>query len=100
MLRRTVSGLIGVSALMSLAMLSQAAEPAAAQPVFILLYSRFYDHSHPFFNDERVRRLIPLIEKLRARYPDSGISGLFEFSGSMSQVVLEENFARHGVDAL
>lgn len=77
----------------------QAAAPATGpQPVFIVLYTRFYDHSHKFPNNQRVERLIPLLEKLRAKYPNSGISGLFEFSGSMSQVFLEYNSGEHIVD--
>lgn len=75
------------------------APPAAApQPVFIVLYTRFYDHSHPFPNNARIQRLIPLLDSLRAKYPDSGISSLLEFSGSMSQVFFEQNGSQHVVD--
>ncbi len=49
-----------------------AALAAGSQPVFIVLYTRFYDHSHRSPNNERVQRLIPLLEKLRAKYPKFG----------------------------
>jgi hypothetical protein len=75
-----------------------AAQGADPQPVYIVLYSRFYDHSHPSPNNERLQRLIPLLDKLRSKYPGSGVSALFEFSGSISQMFAEENATLHVVD--
>jgi hypothetical protein len=82
------------------AALQAAVSAAGSQPVFIVLYSRFYDHSHPFPNNQRVDRLIPLLERLRAKYPNSGVACLFEFSGAISQVFLEYNPSQHGVDKI
>jgi len=70
------------------------------EPVYIVLYSRFYDHSHPRVLDERLQRLLPLLEKLNARYPKSGISALCQFSGTTSEVLAEENSGLHLVDKL
>ncbi len=84
--------------LLAIAALQGAGSAAGSQPVFIVLYTRFYDHSHQFPNNERVQRLLPLLEKLRAQYPNSGIASLFEFSGSMSQVFREQNPGMHVVD--
>lgn len=84
--------------LLTLATIQAAALAAGSQPVFIVLYTRFYDHSHQYPNNQRVERLLPLLEKLRAKYPNSGIAGLLEFSGSMSQVFLEANDSLHVVD--
>ncbi len=86
--------------LLAVAALQGAASAAGSQPVFIVLYTRFYDHSHQFPNNERVQRLLPLIEKLRQNIPNSGIASLFEFSGSMSRVFLEENAGMHLVDKI
>src|ERR1035438_2520300 len=86
--------------LLAAAALQGAAPPTDSQPVFIVLYTRFYDHSHQFPNNERVQRLIPILDKLRAKYPNSGIASLFEFSGSMSQVFLEQNPSLHAVDKI
>ena len=74
-----------------------AAEPPT-QPVYILLYSRFYDHSHQHTTDERLQRLLPLLDQLQKKYPQSGISALFQFSGTVSEVMSEENPALHLVD--
>ncbi len=74
------------------------AAPPSSEPVYILLYSRFYDHSHQHTTDERLQRLLPLIERLRKQYPQSGIAALFQFSGTVSQVLQEENSGSHLVD--
>jgi len=70
------------------------------QPVFIVLYSRFYDHSHQHTTDERLQRLLPILEQLHKQYPQSGISALFQFSGTVSQVLYQENAGLHLVDQL
>jgi len=78
-----------------------AAEPAPApQPVLIVLYSRFYDHSHQHTTDERLQRLLPMLDKLRKQYPQSGISALFQFSGTVSQLLDQGNAGLHLVDRL
>jgi hypothetical protein len=86
--------------LLAAAALHAASLAVGSQPVFIVLYTRFYDHSHQFLNNQRVQRLLPLLEKLRVKYPNSGIASLFEFSGSMSQVFLEYNDSLHVVDSI
>src|SRR5215472_4866033 len=94
MFKRALSLLIAASGLFA-ASLSQ-----GQQPVYIVLYSRFYDHSHQHTTDERLQRLLPLLDKLQKEYPQSGISALFQFSGTVSQVVAEENSGLHLVDRL
>ncbi len=83
----------------------QAAAPTPApatpqQPVLIILYSRFYDHSHQHTTDERIQRLLPLISRLHEKYPQFGISALLQFSGTVSQVLDEENSGLHLVDRI
>ena len=78
-----------------------AAVPATApEPVYIVLYSRFYDHSHQHTTDERLQRLLPLLDRLHAKYPQSGISALFQFSGTVSDVLAERNAGLHLVDKI
>jgi hypothetical protein len=76
------------------------AQTPAPQPVYIVLYSRFYDHSHQHTTDERLQRLLPMLDKLHKQYPASGISALFQFSGTVSQLLDEENAGLHLVDKL
>ncbi len=77
-----------------------AAQTPAPQPVFIVLYSRFYDHTHQHTTDERLQRLLPMLDKLRKQYPQSGISALLQFSGTVSELLDRENAGLHLVDRL
>lgn len=78
-----------------------AAEPAPPpQPVFIVLYSRFYDHSQPHTTDERLQRLLQLLDRLRKQNPQAGIPVLLQFSGTVAQRLDEENAGLHLVDQI
>ena len=77
-----------------------AAPPPTSEPVYIVLYSRFYDHGHQHTTNERIERLLPMLTKLQKQYPQSGISALFQFSGTVSEIMAEENPNRHMVDEL
>lgn len=76
------------------------AESGTPKPVYILLYSRFYDHSHPSLLNERLTRLLRSMEALRNKFPDSNISTLLEFSGTTSQLLDEQNSSTHLLDAV
>src|SRR5579863_8545768 len=80
------------------ALLALGADPTSRQPVFIVLYSRFYDHSHPRAIDERLERLLNLLDRMHSKYPQSGISALLQFSGTTSQLVKERNAQLHLLD--
>jgi hypothetical protein len=98
MLKKTSLILFAISGLCAAA--PEPAPAAAPQPVFIVLYSRFYDHSSQHTTDERLQRLLPLLDRLHKQYPESGISALFQFSGTVSQLLDEENAGLHLVDQL
>src|ERR1035438_4899854 len=100
MFKRATVILTGACGLLAAALYAPAAPASPAQPVLIVLYSRFYDHSHPHAIDERVQRLLPLLDRLRAKYPQSGISALFQFSGTTSQILDEENSSLHLLDKI
>ncbi len=87
--------LLGVSC-SGFASVAVAAE--APQPVYIVLYTRFYDHSHPQTTNERLERTLPLLESLKKQYPQSGISALFQFSGSVTDVLASEDSNTHLLD--
>ena len=80
--------------------LGAAGPPATPQPVFIVLYTRFYDHSQPHTTDERLQRLLPMLDRLRKQHPQSGISALLQFSGTVSQTMDERNAGLHLLDQL
>ena len=55
------------------------------QPVLVLLYSRFDDHVTYSVGEERLFRLIKLIEKLRKDYPAYPVKVSCEFSGAFAE---------------
>jgi hypothetical protein len=63
--------------------------PKPRQPVLIVPYTRFTDHTRPQNLTERIYLLLPLLDRLRAQYPGSGISSVFQFSGSVSEVLFD-----------
>jgi hypothetical protein len=70
------------------------------RPVFIVLYSRFYDHSHQHTTDERLQRLLPMLAEIREKYPQYNISTLLQFSGTVAEKLDEENSGLHLVDRI
>ncbi len=94
----TLLGLMGVFALGLFA--ANAADPSPSQPVLIVLYSRFYDHSHSRTNYERIQRLLKLLDTLNSKYPKAGVSALFQFSGTTSQLLADENANLQLVDRI
>ncbi len=67
------------------------AQEPPKQPVYVMLYTQFEDHTQPSLAGERIRRLIPPLERLRKEYPEYRISSIFEFSGAMSEVLNLQN---------
>jgi hypothetical protein len=100
MSRRAALILAGAFGLFAAVISAGAADSPARQPVFILLYSRFYDHTHQRATDERLQRLLPLLERLHNKYPQSGISALLQFNGTVAPLLAAENAGLHLVDRI
>lgn len=82
-----------VAALAWSATAATAEDAKPKQPVFIVLYSRYSDHSHPRAIEERLSRLLPLVDKMREKYPQSGMSVLVQFSGTTARLIRERAIA-------
>jgi hypothetical protein len=76
------------------------ANDMAKPPVFILLYTRFEDHTHFQYAAERIQRLLPELERTRSENPQYHISAVFQFSGAMSEVLANMNSQLPLVDML
>jgi len=75
-----------------------AGSPAGQQPVFIYLYARITDHVNVDVSEDRLRRLLPLIERYRKQHPDIHVSATILFSGAASQALADRNDQTHIVD--
>jgi hypothetical protein len=96
MLKRALVFLLGFTTLVTAA----SAADAPKQPILILLYSRYYDHSHPHPLSERLFRTFRLLDQLRAQYPKQSITPLLQFSGAVSQILAEQDPTQHEVQQL
>jgi hypothetical protein len=71
---------------------------APKEPVFIYLYARITDHINLDLTEDRLRRILPVIEKYRKDHPDAHVSATILFSGAVSQALAERNTQTHIAD--
>ena len=72
---------------------------AARQPVFIYLYARMGDHVNIELTEDRIRRILPMLERYRKAHPDAHVSATILFSGAVSQALAGRN-AQTGIKDL
>ena len=68
------------------------------EPLYVLLYARITDHVNADITEDRLRRLLPLIESYRNKYPTAHMSAAILFSGASSRALAERNSQTHIVD--
>ncbi len=71
---------------------------AAKEPVYIYLYARVTDHVNLDITEDRLRRLLPLIERYRRENSDAHMSATILFSGAVSEALAQRNRESHIVD--
>jgi hypothetical protein len=67
--------------------------PIVPKPVYIFLYSRFTDHVNLDLTEDRLRRVLPMIEKYRKEHPEAHVSATILFSGASSEALAQRNAA-------
>ncbi len=88
-----------VSLFLSVMLLTAAASAQAVkQPLYILLYARVTDHVNADISEDRLRRLLPMIETYQKQHPAAHVSAAVLFSGAASQALAERNAQTHIVD--
>lgn len=71
------------------------AADAAKQPIYIYLYASVTDHVNLDVTEDRLRRLLPLLEKYRKAQPEAHVSATVLFSGAVSQALTERDSQTH-----
>src|SRR4051794_1915193 len=69
---------------------------AAAQPVYVYLHARIGDHVNIDLSEDRLRRILPMVERYRKQHPQAGVSATILFSGAVSQALADRN-AKTGI---
>src|ERR1017187_9050282 len=61
------------------------------QPVYIYLYARVTDHVNIAMSEDRLRHILPLVERYRKMRPEAHVSATVLFSGAVSAGLQELN---------
>ncbi len=73
------------------------AEPGQ-QPVYFYLIARVTDHVNLDMSEDRLRHILPMVERYRQQHPESHASVVVLFSGAVSQALQERNARTHILD--
>ena len=74
------------------------APDAVKEPLYIYLYARVTDHVNLDITEDRLRRLLPMLEKYGKAHPEAHVSAMVLFSGAVSQALADRNPQTHIVD--
>jgi len=70
----------------------------AGQPVYIYLYARVTDPVNIAMSEERLRHILPLVERYRQMRPEGHLSATVLFSGAVGEALQERNAQTHILD--
>ena len=68
------------------------------EPLFVYLNAHITDHVNIEMSEDRLRRLLPEIEKYRKAHPEAHVSAVVFFSGASSDALAQRNSQTHLVD--
>ena len=72
--------------------------PSGQRPVEIYLFARVTDHINLDVTEDRLRRVLPMLERLRKEQPAAHVTATLLFSGAASQALADRNAQTHIVD--
>jgi hypothetical protein len=70
----------------------------ARQPVYVYLYARVTDQVNIAMSEDRLRHILPLVERYRQMHPVGHLSATVLFSGAVSRALEERNAQTHILD--
>ena len=70
----------------------------ASQPVYIYLYARVTDQVNIAMSEERLRHILPLVERYRQMRPEGHLSATVLFSGAVAEALQKRNPQTHILD--
>jgi hypothetical protein len=87
-----------VSALAGILSAGYIAAAPTNQPVYIYLYSRISDHVNLEMTEDRLRHILPMVQKYSRMHPDARFKATILFSGAVSKALKERNAKTHILD--
>jgi len=70
----------------------------ARQPVYIYLYARITDQVNIAMSEDRLRHILPLVERYRQMHPEGRLSATILFTGAVSEALEQRNAQTHILD--
>jgi hypothetical protein len=77
---------------------SLAAPDPVREPVLIYLHADITDHVNLDLSEDRLRHLLPMLEKYRKEHPQAHVTATVLFSGASSDALAQRNSQTHIVD--
>src|SRR5579863_5413620 len=74
------------------------AQAADRGPVYVYLTARIFDHVNLDMTEDRLRRILPMVEKYRKAHPEAHVSATIMFDGAVSRALSARNTQTHIVD--
>ena len=74
------------------------AAATSQQPVYIRLYAEATDHVNLDMTEDRLRHILPEVERYRKMYPEAHVSATVLFSGAVSRGLEQRNAQTHVLD--
>jgi hypothetical protein len=90
--------LLSIASAVLLAVPALLAFDAGKEPIYIYLYARVTDHVNLDITEDRLRRLLPMLEKYRKAHAEAHVAATVLFSGAVSEALAERNSQTHIVD--
>jgi len=87
--------LFSVSVLQAQPSAPQTKTPEPQQPVYLYLYADVADQINLDITEDRLRHLLPMIERLRSAHPEAHVMATILFSGAVSQALEARNAKTH-----
>jgi hypothetical protein len=68
------------------------------QPIYVYLMAKVTDHVNLDMSEDRLRHILPMVERYRQQHPEAHVSAVVLFSGAISQALEERNARTHILD--
>jgi len=84
-------GFLGFCSVLLVSLANGAEQPEYPTSVYVYLNASIGDHVNMDITEDRLRRVLPMIEKYRAAHPEAHVSATILFTGAVSQALAERN---------
>ena len=92
------SVLFSFASLVLIAGAAYGAVTASTEPIYVYLYARVTDHVNMSITEDRLHRVLPMVDKFRKQHPEARVSATILFSGAAAEALVQRNAQSRIVD--